>query len=140
MDNNALADRIEISDYLTTYARAVDTRDWVLYRTLFTADAHIDYESSGGEKGTVDEIITFLDAAMQLFEMTQHLVANQEVTIAGDEATVRAMFYNPMRFAGGAPLVFCGGWYNHKLVRTADGWKSRELVEEAAWNQGLDLS
>jgi hypothetical protein len=28
---------------------------------------------------------------------------------------------------------FCGGWYNHDLVRTPDGWRSQKLHEESAW-------
>jgi hypothetical protein len=26
-----------------------------------------------------------------------------------------------------------GGWYHHRLIRTADGWRSRELVQKQAW-------
>jgi hypothetical protein len=28
-----------------------------------------------------------------------------------------------------------GGYYVHQLVRTSDGWRSRELVEELAWDR-----
>ena len=66
------------------------------------------------------------------FPMTQHLVANVEVQLDGDTAKVRAMFYNPMGVATGKNF-FCGGWYNHELVRTAEGWRSQRLVEESAW-------
>jgi hypothetical protein len=27
----------------------------------------------------------------------------------------------------------CGGYYHHRLVRTADGWRSRNLREENLW-------
>ena len=44
------------------------------------------------------------------------------------------MFYNPMHFAGDNAGYFdCGGWYNHELVRTDDGWKSRKLWEDFSW-------
>ena len=43
MDLQYLADRLAISDFLTTYAHAVDTKDWELYRSCFTDDADIDY-------------------------------------------------------------------------------------------------
>ena len=66
------------------------------------------------------------------FPMTQHLIANIDVKLDGDRAAVRAMFYNPMGMPNGKSF-FCGGWYNHDLVRTADGWKSRRLIEEASW-------
>ena len=50
-----------------------------------------------------------------------------------DRATVRAMFYNPMRLPGMTDLSYCGGYYHHHVVRTADGWRSERLVEENAW-------
>jgi hypothetical protein len=93
----ALADRLAIEDLLTRYAHAVDRHDWDLYRSVFTDDAHIDYTSAGGIAGTLDEAVSFLEATMPIFEMTQHLVGNVDVRIEGDTATVSAMFNNPMR-------------------------------------------
>ena len=137
MDDATLRDRIEISDFLTRYADAVDREQWDQWRSLFTEDAHIDYTSApGGIAGGRDEIAAWLAESLKLFSSTQHLISNQDVTIDGDTARVRAMFYNPMRFEGG-DMFFCGGWYNHDLVRTADGWRSRRLVEETAWVDGF---
>lgn len=132
MDLQTLADRIEITDLLTRYAHAVDSKDWTLYRTVFTADAHIDYESAGGVKGDLETVANWLEQTMVGFPMTQHLVSNIDVKLDGDAATVRAMFYNPMRMLNDKQF-FCGGWYNHQLVRTADGWRSKQLIEESAW-------
>jgi 3-phenylpropionate/cinnamic acid dioxygenase small subunit len=132
MDLQTLADRIEINDLLTRYATAVDTKDWALYRTVFTPDAFIDYESAGGVKGSFDEVVAWMESTMAGFPMTQHLIANVAVQLDGDAATVRAMFYNPMKVGSGKNF-FCGGWYNHQLVRTPDGWRSQRLVEESAW-------
>ena len=129
-----LLDRLAIADFLTTYARAVDTKDWDLYRTLFTADAHIDYTAAGGIEGSVDEVVSWLATTMEMFSATQHLVSNEMVTIDGDTATVRAMFFNPMHFAGDdAPSFECGGWYNHELIRHGDGWRSVRLWEDVSW-------
>ena len=39
-----------------------------------------------------------------------------------------------MTLAGDDPKYFdCGGWYNHELVRTDAGWKSRKLWEDVSW-------
>ena len=76
MDIEHVVNRIEITDFFSRYARAVDTRDWDLYRTLFTADAHIDYSSSGGSVGNLEETVSFLSKALDMFEMSQHLVTN----------------------------------------------------------------
>ena len=42
------------------------------------------------------------------------------------------MFYNPMGMPSGKTF-WCGGFYNHSLLRTADGWKSHRLIEESSW-------
>lgn len=136
MDLQTLADRLEIQDLLTRYAHAVDTKDWDLYRTVFTPDAFIDYESAGGIKGDLETVTAWVSEALESFPKTQHLVANIDTRLSGDEATVRAMFYNPMVMQNGKNF-FCGGYYNHELVRTADGWRSRRLVEESTWFEAM---
>lgn len=137
MDPATIADRIAISDFLTRYADSVDTENWEQWKSLFTDDAHIDYTSSpGGKAGGRDEIAVWLAESMQLFSMTQHLISNEDVRIDGDTAHVRAMFYNPMQFTDG-DMFFCGGFYDHDLVRTPDGWRSRQLVETMSWVNGL---
>ena len=133
MDINHVVDRIEITDFFSRYARAVDTRDWDLYRTLFTKDAHIDYSSSGGSVGNLEETVSFLSKALDMFEMSQHLVTNIEVLEKeGNKADVLALFNNPMRLKGGE-IWFVGGKYRHELIQSDSGWKSRKLVEETLW-------
>jgi len=53
---------------------------------------------------------------------------------------VAAYFHNPMVLPsgdGGELLVEVGGIYHHRMVRSPDGWRSRELVEELVWKRGL---
>ena len=133
MDIEHVVNRIEITDFFSRYARAVDTRDWDLYRTLFTADAHIDYSSSGGSVGNLEETVSFLSKALDMFEMSQHLVTNIEVLEKeGNKADVLALFNNPMRLKGGE-IWFVGGKYRHELIQSDLGWKSSKLVEETLW-------
>ena len=132
MDMQTLGDRLEINDLLTRYAHSVDSKDWTLYRSVFTDDAFIDYESAGGIKGDREAVANWLEKTMAGFPMTQHLISNIDVKIDGDRASVRAMFYNPMGMPSGKTF-WCGGFYNHSLVRTADGWKSQRLIEESSW-------
>ena len=136
MDLQTLSDRAEITDLLTRYAHSVDRQDWDLFRSVFTADAHIDYTQVGGVAGNVDEIVGFLSKVMAMFETIQHLISNIDIAIEGDEAQVTAMVYNPLKLPD-SPVWATGGWYHHKLVRTADGWRSRSLVEEASWFHGI---
>jgi len=128
-----LHDKIAISELLTRYARGVDSRDWELWKTVFTPEAQVDYRSAGGPAGRRDEIVGWLEASLRAVPMTQHLLSNLEIELDGDRAKVRAMFYNPMLLPGMAEHSFCGGYHHHGLVRTSQGWKSERLVEENLW-------
>jgi uncharacterized protein (TIGR02246 family) len=127
-------DETEIAALLYRYARAVDTKDWELYRSVFTEDATIDYSSNGIPAGSRDDIAAFLEQAFATIPMSMHYITNVEADVDGDGATVRAMFYNPTQLPGFSELSFFGGYYFHDLVRTSDGWRSRHVREEAVWN------
>lgn len=134
-----LVDRLEIDDLLTRYATAVDRRDWDLFESCFTPDARIDYSAFGGVAGPVKQVRAWLEDVMPRFEMSQHLVVNREVTIEGDMARSRAAFFNPMALATpeGRVLFFDGGYYCDRLVRTADGWRIYERIEEFSYSTRL---
>ena len=138
LDLQTISDRIEIDDLITTYTRAVDTLDWARFDTVFTPDATIDYTASGGIQGTRDEVRDWLAETLPMFSTMQHYVCQKEVTLDGDTAEARIYLMNPMAIAqpdGGTWRMEFGGYYLHQLVRTPDGWRSRELVEEHAWDR-----
>lgn len=137
-----MSDRMEIQDLLVRYAHAVDTRDWPLFRELFTEDAVVDYTAFGGPRGPVEAVVAFLDSVLPLFTATQHLVANCAITLDGDRATARTMCHNPMALpptgADQQPrLLVCGLWYRDTLLRTPRGWRLRERAEDKAYQIAL---
>jgi hypothetical protein len=143
LDLQQMSDRIEIDDLLTRYTRAVDTGEWDRLDQVFTNDARIDYTATGGIAGTYPEIKAWLPTVLKLFPRRQHILMQREVTIDGDSARVVAYFLNPMVIAlpdTTEQLWEFGGLYHHSLVRTADGWRSLELVEELIWKRGMDGS
>jgi ketosteroid isomerase-like protein len=133
MDAQRISDELEITALLNRYARAVDSKDWDLYRSVFTDDAHIDYSSAGAAAGSRDEVADWLAQGFATIPMSMHYISNIESQVNGDTARVRAMFYNPMQLPGMTELSYCGGYYHHELVRTAGGWRSRSLREENVW-------
>ncbi len=139
MTLQTIADRIEIDDLLTRYATALDAKDWELFATCFTPDAFIDYTGAGGIKGTFAEVRDWLAQVMAGFPMTQHLVTNRAVDLTGDTATSRCCLFNPMGVQDGDGLaVFLeGGYYRDKLVRTPDGWRIAERIEEPTYSTRL---
>jgi len=138
---NEVADRLAIQDLLTRYAVAIDTKDWTLLDTVFTPDATLDYESSGGPRAPYPDARAWLARVLEPMVMTQHILGNVTIELDGDSARSRAYYYNPM--GAGAPdeedgmlLFFNGGYYTDRLTRTAAGWRITERVEEMAWIQG----
>jgi len=139
LDLAQLSDRIEIGDLLTRYTRAVDSGDWDRLDEVFVPEARIDYTATGGIAGAFPEVKAWLARILPLFPKRQHVIAQSEVTLDGDTATVVAYFVNPMLVTqpGGPEALWeFGGYYHHALVRTTDGWRSRELVEELVWKRG----
>jgi hypothetical protein len=134
MSGTESVDPVEIQQLLARYARAVDTRDWELYRSVFTHNAHIDYTSAGILAGSLDEVADFLAKAFSGISWSMHYITNIEADIDGDTARVRAMFYNPLLLPSLSGPTFFGGYYHHDLVRTPDGWRSRSLREETVWS------
>jgi 3-phenylpropionate/cinnamic acid dioxygenase small subunit len=134
-----LSDRIEIQDLLVRYARAIDTKDWHLLDSCFTADAHVDYTSSGGIAGPYPEVRQWLAKALAIFPVAIHYVTNSTVELDGDRATAKTYLYNPMqmRTADGTTQSFTvGGIYHDRLVRSPSGWRISERLEEQLFVTG----
>ena len=83
-----MSDEVEIARLLYRYARAVDTKDWELYRSVFTQDAVIDYSSAGIPAGSRDEIGEFLSKGFTTIPWSMHYITNIEADVDGDAAQV----------------------------------------------------
>ena len=139
LSQQELSDRFEIQDLVFHYSHLIDQKLFDDLRSqVFTEDAHIDYSVFGGSVGDVDETIGFLKAAVtdELFPNSQHLNANIQVKLDGDQATGRVMCFNPMEMTIGEDTTqtyFLGLWYVDEYRRTADGWRMCRRVEERSW-------
>ena len=141
MDLQEMSNRLEITDVLIRYTRAIDSHEWDRLDAVFTPDAQIDYTESGGIAGAFPEIKPWLAEVLPAFFRTMmHTLGQVEVTLRGDKADVTAYFHNPMTMgdgAGGEKVVEIGGLYHHTMARTPDGWRSRKLHEQVVWKRGL---
>jgi 3-phenylpropionate/cinnamic acid dioxygenase small subunit len=134
-----ISDRFEIGDLLTRYTRAIDTKDFELLDTCFTPDAFVDYTSSGGVKGPYPEVRAWLAKALAAFPAMMHFVGNSSVELDRDEARTRSYVINPMAVPAKGrsrhAFTVCAH-YVDKLVRTPQGWRIAERIEEQVILEG----
>jgi hypothetical protein len=135
-----ISDRFEIQELLVRYCYAVDDRDWDSYRKIFTPDAVIDDTVTGGVRSGVEEHIAYMKKALSKILISQHAISTTLIDIKGDDASVRTHCSCPMVVDlgnGKTQVFFQGLWYRNKIVRTPDGWKIKELIEEGYWTHNI---
>jgi hypothetical protein len=135
-----LSDRQEIVDLVIDYAQAIDQQQFDDLDDLFTADAYIDYTAMGGPKGGFNEVKSFLVETLPAFKEYFHLNSNIRIHLDGDNAHARVMCFNPM----GIPqpdakphVMYLGLFYLDKYIRTEQGWRISERIEEKAWTDNV---
>ncbi|MEY2460156.1 MAG: hypothetical protein QOG30_1986 [Acidimicrobiaceae bacterium] len=137
-----MSDRLEIQELIARYSYALDSRDYDALDELFTADAVLDYRATGAIRGSLEEMKEFVANAFTMFEGTQHLTAQTMLTFSsdGDTAHGKSTCHNPMVFGGDlAPkMMIVGLWYVDTFVRTPDGWRFSERVEELLYNTTVE--
>ena len=130
------ADRHEIEYILDLYATIIDAREYERLTEVFLPDAILDYSSSGAEPGPLHPVAAWIEKGLSLFARSQHMIVNKQVEPAGDRATSRSLFFNPL-VARDGNVMFVGGEYRDEWVRTPAGWRIIERIEETSWTFGL---
>jgi hypothetical protein len=136
-----LTDRAEIIDTVHNFALGVDTRDWSLFRSLFTDNVELDYSSYNGIDAHVrpaDEWIADISWLFAGLDGTQHALSNPQVTIDRDLATC-LVYVQAKHFLAdelGGSFYSFGGYYTDELVRTVDGWRLCKVKLTAFWQRG----
>jgi hypothetical protein len=130
------SDRSDIIDLAVRYTWALDTKAVEELRDVFTADATATLR--GVECVGVDEIIARIGGAILRLDRTQHLVGNHLVTVDGDTGTHRCHLQGQHVLNGcdGGDNFLVGGYYDDRVVRTADGWRIAHRTMQQTWTDG----
>jgi hypothetical protein len=141
-DFHEMRDRVRIQDLLYREARAIDTRDWALWRTCFTDDADLDWRENGAIRAPRDEAGAWLAKVCENFPVPayQHFITNIEIRIAGDRAEARELQLIPISLAspgGGRQIAFSGIWFEDELVRVGKEWKIAKRTERLAFRHNF---
>lgn len=126
---------------LYDFAFGIDSRDYDLFRSVFTDRVELDYSSYHGGPARTMDADDWVAACASLFDglqATQHSMSNPVVDLDGDRARCR-MYMQAVHVLpnpdGDAEFTI-GGYYDDRLVRTGDGRRSGwriEAVQLTVW-------
>ena len=91
-----LEDRFAIADVMSSYALALDTKDYPLLRSLFAGDVEVmmTFDSNSPDGGEIkltgiEAWIEFVEKALEGTRASQHLLGNPAISFNGEKAIVR---------------------------------------------------
>ena len=136
MSPQEISDRLEIQDLLVRYCHAVDRRDWKAFEKLFVEDAILDYTAFDGPRSGVKDLAAYLNDAVSGVQGSQHTISTTLLEFDGDIVKAHSAAQVQMisdKGDGTTHVFFIGLWYLDTLVRTSDGWRIKERVQEKSW-------
>lgn len=134
----SLVDRADIIDVVTRYATSIDLRRWDLFAACLADKVEISMPvTDGWVPMSRDDLVQLASRIYAQLEATQHISANHQVTVAGDEATCLSTL-NATHYLGddvGGSLQREVGYYEWRLVRIGS-WKIDRMHMTISWVEG----
>lgn len=133
----ATHDHQAVVDTVSAVGLYADLRQWDRVQAQFADQVVLDYTSyaqaaagaSQPDALTPAEVVAAWQRVLLGYDHTQHLITSHQVVLRGNEAEVVSSIYathNLAGAAGGDSWVFIGD-YQHRLVRTEQGWKTTHM-------------
>ena len=135
----ALEDRVAIIDVLCRYAVSIDRRQWDDFASCFADEVDLSVIRTRGEwvRWALPDLVQRLRKVFESYSATQHLSANHQVTVRGDEAvawsTLNATHY--VKDMPGGEFQQQVGYYEHHFVRDGD-WRIAGVRQVEHWQVG----
>ena len=129
-------DRQAIVDVCTSYALALDSRDWERLRRCFTDDAVADY--GGASSDGYPTIEQTCRQALEPLSASQHLLGNHLVRVDGERAESTCYFQAQHVMSGlqGGSDYIVAGRYDDRFLRTGEGWRIAHRKLTVMWTSG----
>lgn len=126
-DLSMLLDKDAIRDVRARFALALDTRNWELFKTLFTDSVEVDFSSLGMARQTLspDGVAEMFQRSFEHSQGTQQIYSNFLIDLDGDTATCSSYLLGHHFTPGfeGGDEVSLRGRYIDRFERTGEGWK-----------------
>jgi hypothetical protein len=136
-----MLDERDIIRVVDDIAVAVDQKDWARARAHFTDQIRVDFTSlAGGQPAEIaaDDLIAGWKRSLFADKRSLHMHGNHRVTVNGNSAEIylHGYAYNHLSSRTGADLWEVWGNYQHKLTRTAQGWKVNSFSFNMTYSSG----
>ena len=147
MNIDEINDHFEIERLMIKYVEAIDNKDWNMLDEVFTEQAFLDYESSGGPEGKGDypTIKKWLQKNLSMFPMTQHMIGKSFIEYHGDSANAELCSITLLEFRSTLTVFMTlrrksPRFYRWRMVQRFLCQNRRRLayrkIEEQAYMQG----
>ena len=123
MDPTDLVTIREVEELKYRYVRALDTKDWDLFRACFTDDATATY-GTRLDVTNADDSVAYMRETLGPDMVTLHQVHHPEITVDGDTATGRWSLQDRVIMTGYRLLLDGASLYEDRYARGVDGeWR-----------------
>jgi SnoaL-like domain len=136
------AEKSDVAETVYRYALGIDTRDWPLYRSIFTDEIAIDFFSYNGQPGvrmSADVWVQRLQKQFTGLAATQHTMTNPMVDfIDADHARCRMYMqaHHVLDPNDAASWYTIGGYYDDVLIRESGTWQIAAVTLNVLWQRG----
>ncbi|MFN8474666.1 MAG: nuclear transport factor 2 family protein [Anaerolineae bacterium] len=146
--HNEFIDRLEISDLLSRYFRAIDDKglDLTIVEATFLEDGRV-VRPNGSALNGWQEILDGQNTSFARFRATHHVITDHVIDIQGDTAKLQANV-TAMHLWGYEHLdpnsldshFLAGGVLTALAKRTSDGWRFSEMTNRNVWRTGTGFA
>ena len=132
-----LLDRQEIVDLLLRYASAIDAKDYVTLRSLFTDDIHAKYGEEVVDGG--DELLQWIDDMTKTATWQHHMLNVYHVDFVSDTEATTLTYHTSHQTTSDTPDTcrkIVARYYD--TVRKVDGrWLIADKYMQIGWTQAF---
>lgn len=129
----------EIEELKYRYVRGLDTKDWDLFASCFTADASATYGERLDFTGP-DQIVAFMRENLGPTMITVHQVHHPEITVDGDTAVAVWSLMDRVIMTEFRLLLDGASFYRDECRREADGvWRIARTTYERIYEQMISF-
>jgi hypothetical protein len=134
-------DFIDICDLCYRYATGVDSRDWAVYRAIFTDRVVFDFSSFNGRPASemaADDWVAGIKPLFTALAATQHSMTNPRLTVDGDDAVLTMYMQAEHILDPDDPTSWftVGGYYTNRFRRTGGHWQICGVTLTILWRRG----